>query len=173
MANPGFTPVLGGRQVRILTQTITRPTTTITAIVTLGDGPTSVPTAPTNLPPATTPPIGPISPGPPPSVTQQQLGIILGTVLGFAFLVLLLFCCLSARWRRRPTIYVEGDEYSESDMVEVEELRRTAAWNRAAGATAAEAWTTVPPPVRFPPTPRYTPYRQTRHPQYRGVWRYP
>ncbi|GAB1319892.1 hypothetical protein MFIFM68171_10102 [Madurella fahalii] len=173
MANPQITPALGARQGRVLTQTITRPTTTIIAVVTLGDGPTSAPAAPTNLPTTTTPPLGPVSPGPPSSITQQQLAIILGTVLGFAFLVVLIFCYWSARWRRGATIYVEDDEYSESDMVEAEELRRAATWNRVHGATTTEAWTTVPPPVRFPPTPRYTPYRQTPHRQYRGVWLYP
>jgi hypothetical protein len=59
-------------------------------------------------------------------------------------------------------------------------LRSTPAWNlhrhhhqHRGVAGAGGTWTTVPPPVRFPPTPRYTPYSQTREAQIRGVGRYP
>ncbi|KAK4032458.1 hypothetical protein C8A01DRAFT_41095 [Parachaetomium inaequale] len=184
---------------RVVTQTITRPFTTITALVTLGDAPSSLPTTD---PPATAPTATPSSPTtdqvtPAPlssssSLTPQQLGAILGSVLGFFLLVLLICCFLSFRRRlqkeqQRSSQYYhyyedDDDIISESDVVRVEtRMRGTPAWHLhrgGRGTTAAGAggtWTTVPPPVRFPPTPRYTgtAYAQTREAQIRGVRRYP
>ncbi|AEO68641.1 uncharacterized protein THITE_113395 [Thermothielavioides terrestris NRRL 8126] len=197
------------RQTRVVTQTITRPFTTITAVVTLGDGPT---TSTSLLPTATSTPGPPSTPDPATALsadadalTPSQLGAILGAVLGVAFVVLLVCCILSLQRRRRQALreqemyyYYGGggeeeeSEYSESEVVRQERVRRTPAWNRrhpqpqpvysswdhgAPGAAgfggAGSTWTTVPPPVRFPPTPRYTPYRQTRERQIHGVQRYP
>ncbi|KAL2019045.1 hypothetical protein VTK56DRAFT_10149 [Thermocarpiscus australiensis] len=173
-----YPSALQARQGRVVTQTLTRPSTTITVAVTLGDGPTSAPTIA-----ATTPTTPPASPGPagtePPSpFTPQQVGAIVGSILGFASLVLLICCCLSCRRRRRRTAEYEAedddDTVSESDIQVVETLRTTEeAWNNHPRVAAPVLWTTVPPPVRIPPTPRHTPYRQTPDPQIAGVKRYP
>jgi type IV secretory pathway VirB2 component (pilin) len=190
MAILDTTSALELRQGRVVTQTITRPFTTIIAVVTLGDGPTSPPPALGSSMPTTTTtatpaaPPGPASGGSAPSssITQQQLvGIILGTLLGVLFLVVTIWCTLSwARRRSQEAEYIlEEDEYMMREaevMAEMEEMRRTQAWDRAKAAAATPStstWTAVPPPVAFPPTPRHTPYRQTRHPQFRGTWRYP
>lgn len=197
-------PALELREARVITQIITRAFTTVTTLVTLGD-PTAVadmvlPTeeppplsAPAAAPAATLPPApssGTLSPG--------QLGALLGSVLGFAFLVLVLCCCLSCHRRRRRQerviVYDRGSDNSESEReVTREYYTSTRDWNRLRGpgglgfanaegmmgdaggmATRTNVgFTTVPPPVRFPPTPRYTPYRQSRWPQISGVRRFP
>lgn len=168
---------------RLITQTLTRPSTTITTVVTLGGGPTIAPT-PTTISTTSSPfPAGTITPAPASALTPQQLGAILGSVLGLAFIILVLCCCISVRRRREQTIRYarEHDEYgygggysvSETDVFQAERWRSAPVWNLYRGRGATGTWTTVPPPVRFPPTPRHTPYSQTREEQIRGVRRYP
>ncbi|KAK4120315.1 hypothetical protein N657DRAFT_649081 [Parathielavia appendiculata] len=159
---------------RVVTQILTRPSTTITTIVTLGGSPTSTPTSipfPTTPPPDPTPttPIAQASPSGS-ALNPQQLGALLGSVFGLAFLVLLICCCLSCCRRRRrlqDTMYYDDGDFSNSEVV----LRSTPAWNLHRHHRGT--WATVPPPVHFPPTPRYTPYSQTREAQMPGVARYP
>ncbi|KAK3302724.1 uncharacterized protein B0T15DRAFT_497178 [Chaetomium strumarium] len=181
-------PALEERQTRVVTQTLTRPSTTITAVVTLGSEPAIIstlsPNSPTIIPtPTSTTSTAPVGPATPSSLTNSQLGAILGSVLGFAFLVLLFCCCcLSCRRRRPPldTTYTDYAEY-ESDAVQQQQQQQEAArtwnnyydyWDRRRVATGT--WTTRPPPVRFPPTPRYYAhagpyhYRQTSEPQIPG-----
>ncbi|KAL2131725.1 hypothetical protein VTI74DRAFT_4656 [Chaetomium olivicolor] len=165
---------LEGREPRIVTQTITRPSTTIIAVVTLGDGPTSAP-SPTTAPPSPTP-TEPIITSPPSSstLTPQQLGALLGCILGLAFFIMFICCCFSFRRRPRPPIYEEEYDSSESEVVQVEVLRSSPEWNlNSSGREAEGRWATVPPPVHFPPTPRYMTYWQTREAQIPGVGRYP
>ncbi|KAL2145280.1 hypothetical protein VTI28DRAFT_7648 [Corynascus sepedonium] len=125
----------------------------------------------------------------------EQLGALLGSILGFAFLVLLTCCFVSfrrrqLRQRKREArayrrYYYGHDDDEESDVVRVQSTVRhsTPHWNlhyydsrRGPGTGTGiktSTWTTVPPPVRFPPTPRYTTYSQTMEEQIRGVRRYP
>ena len=193
---------LAARQNPVVTQIITRPYTTITALVTLGPGgqsttapedtglqttalQTTVPTSTTTSAPSSTSStpsiIVPASPSSSSSLSQSQLGAIIGSVLGFALLLLLLWYCVLQRRRQdrsRALRYADSSESETSSdatsYVVMSERRTTTA---AGGGTA---WVrrdpgigVVPPPPRFPPTPRYTPYRQTRAPQFRGVRRYP
>ncbi|KAK4097184.1 hypothetical protein N658DRAFT_527229 [Parathielavia hyrcaniae] len=58
---------------------------------------------------------------------------------------------------------------SDNDVFQTDTLRSTPAWNL--HQHYRETWTTVPPPADFPPTPRYTPYSQTREAQIPGVAR--
>ncbi|KAK4234224.1 hypothetical protein C8A03DRAFT_38018 [Achaetomium macrosporum] len=168
---------LEARQTRVVTQTLTRPSTTITAVVTLGSGPSTSTLSP-NVPTSTSTSTGPVAPVSSTSsaLTSQQLAAILGPVLGFAFLVLLLCCCLSCRRRRQQTESTYVDEYDNaSESAVVQQAGTWNGWDRRRVATGT--WTTKPPPVWFPPTPRYsyTPYqyRQTSEPQIPGVRRYP
>ncbi|KAK0747229.1 hypothetical protein B0T21DRAFT_279372 [Apiosordaria backusii] len=160
-------------------------------------------TQPTTEPPPPPPPAAAPAATLPPApssgtLSPEQLGALLGSVLGFAFLVLVLCCCLSCHRRRRRreqiVFYGTGSEYSESGTeVTREYYTSTRDWNRMRGPGGlgfanAEGmmgssggmprrtdagFTTVPPPARFPPTPRYTPYRQSRWPQISGVRRFP
>ncbi|KAK4183274.1 hypothetical protein QBC35DRAFT_119594 [Podospora australis] len=191
--------LLEARQMRVITQTITRPGTTFIAVVTLGD-PTATPAAPPPPPPPPAPPaVQNTAPAPSSSssaLNGAQLGAVLGSVLGFFFLALLVWCCVSSRRRRAREIrrhweitYGYGsEEYttgSESDVVRPGRPRRWSGWTGGGGegqfGTVYSSWprrpdagfTTVPPPVRLPPTPRYTSYRQTAHPQISGVRRFP
>ncbi len=176
MATTADTPgYFADRQGRIVTQIITRPFTTITAIVTLGDGPTSTLTTISTPTSSAT-----LAPSPSTTLSPGQLGALLGSVLGFALLALLVCCGLTFRRRqhreRTATIYVDDDMSTDSEDTRVvrETLHSTRAWNRQRGGRAVpSSWTTVPPPVRFPPTPRHAPYRQTGYPQMPGVVRYP
>jgi hypothetical protein len=190
MATPGRGLEL---RTRVVTQTITRPSTTITTLVTLGgDGPTSTPEPPTPTPtpdPTTTSlaanpaPLGSTAP-----LTSEQLAALLGSLLTLTFLLLLLCCYLSVRRRRQALheyerqfrrreryAYDDDEDYDGPDG----QLRGTAAWNMRAAAGGrghgmTGTWTTLPPPVRFPPTPRVTGYyQQTREAQMDGVRRYP
>ncbi|KAK3905970.1 hypothetical protein C8A05DRAFT_30208 [Staphylotrichum tortipilum] len=159
-------PILHPRT-RVVTQTLTRPFTTITTLVTLGDGPTPFPT--TTDPPPTPPPTTtttaaaapiPVTPSPSTSLTPHQLGALLGTILGAAFALLLICLCLTLRRKRhrhhrhRHPYDYDGDYYSasESDVVRVRASMST--WPRSG--VREGTWTAVPPPVRFPPTPSVT-----------------
>ncbi|KAG7291257.1 hypothetical protein NEMBOFW57_001269 [Staphylotrichum longicolle] len=217
---------------RIVTQTLTRPSTTITTIVTLGDAPTSAPdtTANPSHPPRNQPDATPPTITHPHSttLTSQQLTALLGVLVPITFLLLLLCCCLSLRRRRRRQRaerererrralyeYYYGDGGDEDDDDDGNEhgggqggLRSTPAWNLKKSSSSSRTgrgrrwqreqqqqqqqqqyqgmmsgvdgtwrrgstWATVPPPVRFPPTPRYAPYSQSRERQIGGVGRYP
>ncbi|EAQ91674.1 predicted protein [Chaetomium globosum CBS 148.51] len=172
------TPHLQART-RIITQTITRPFTTITALVTLGGDSPELTT--NNPPPSPTPPPPPPAPtnqqlapaAPPSALTPSQLGAVLGSVLGLATLILLICCILSLQRRKRRLERQQNDRYyyyDDGDEDEDEEMRERGRWHSRSG---RGSWTTVPPPVRFPPTPRYTTYSQTRERQIGGVGRYP
>ncbi|KAK4169575.1 hypothetical protein QBC43DRAFT_64105 [Cladorrhinum sp. PSN259] len=141
-----------------------------------------------------------MAPAPNSNISSEQLGAILGSVLGFTGLVLLLCCCIAVQRKRglrtRNTERVIYVGHSESDFsgseMEVEYTRQTSQrvpnYGRqghfVVGARGGSSFggpprrtdagfTTVPPPVRFPPTPRYTNYVQTPYPQISGVQRYP
>ncbi|KAM7212216.1 hypothetical protein V8F06_012389 [Rhypophila decipiens] len=162
------------RQGRVITQTIAWPSTTFTTYVTLGGGP---PVPPTVGPPTTTteilqaaPTLAP-APSTSPQLTSEQIGAIIGSVLGF-FLVLLIWCtCLSLRRRRRVFVY-DSSSTSDTEVPVVQVIPGHGhvgdPWRRPTRMPGL-----VPPPTRIPPTPRHTPYRQTRHTQIRGVRRYP
>jgi hypothetical protein len=187
---------LAARQNRVVTQTITRPYTTMTAVVTLGPGQTTTSIAPqaTVTPSGATAPAAPTSsaiaiPGAVPSsssgLTRTQLGAILGSVLGSIALIILLWYCVTQRRReeqaRRVRYVVDDESETTSETVEVRPSRpRHPMPSWIPGVRVPDPWVraapgfgVVPPPPRFPPTPRYTPYRQTRNPQIRGVRRFP
>lgn len=161
----------------VVTQTITRSHTTITAVVTLGRGPTLTPTSTTTsaVSPTSSVPVSVMSQ--PTALTGAQIGAIAGAVGGFVIVALLLWYCVSTSRRRGSGRSDSSSGYGSSSddngpgydpwarvravpPQHPTELRR-------------KAPPLVPPPTRFPPTPRYTPYRQTRHPQMGGVRRYP
>lgn len=161
------------RQGRVITQVIVRPSTTFTTYVTLGGGP---PPPPTTEPTTTThevfhdaPTIAP-APSTSPQLTNEQIGAILGSVFGFILLLLLLCTCLSLRRRRRMMMMYDSSSTSSEEVVEVirGQGHMRDPWRRQTRMPGL-----VPPPVMIPPTPRHTPYRQTRHVQIRGVRRYP
>ncbi|KAB5523069.1 hypothetical protein GE09DRAFT_1229816 [Coniochaeta sp. 2T2.1] len=105
--------LITARQNPVVTQTITRPYTTITAVVTLGPGSTSSPppqatttiiSTSTSSPSSTT--SSPVTiPGTPPAssttLTHAQLGAILGAIFGSILLVILIWYCVSQSRRRR------------------------------------------------------------------------
>lgn len=160
------------RQGRVITQTIVRPSTTFTTYVTLGGGPPSAPTtepttATTEIPQAIPTLIPAASTSP--QLTNDQIGAILGSVFGFIFLLFVFCCCLSFRRRRRTLVY-NSSSTSEEEVIHVIRGHGQIGdpWRRPTRMPGL-----VPPPTRIPPTPRHTPYRQTRHVQIRGVQRYP
>jgi hypothetical protein len=182
------------RQNPVVTQTITRPYTTITALVTLGPGEPTSTAAQTTLPTLTSPSPSSSSstaaavavPGAvsasSSALTQAQLGAIIASVLGSILLIILIWYCVAQQRRRQnepgEVRYVLEDETETSS--ETAEVMTMPAGGRARRMMPADPWArgepgigVVPPPPRFPPTPRYTPYRQTRNPQIRGVRRYP
>lgn len=179
-AAPAF---VEARQGRVVTQIITRASTTVTALVTLGDPTHPTAGVVTTEAPPPPPPAATTRVAPPPNsgLTSEQLGALLGSILGFFALVVALCCCLTV-CRRRPRGTESGDD-SRSEMTESEtEVRYTARvtqrWNPIYGwgygpRRTDAGFTTVPPPARFPPTPRYTPYRQSPYPQIDGVQRFP
>ncbi|KAK0717557.1 hypothetical protein B0T26DRAFT_751595 [Lasiosphaeria miniovina] len=157
----------------LLTQTITRPFTTITTVVTLGGSSPSESTPPPVFTPSPTPepqpptgtaPVVPASSSS--SLTPDQIGAILGSVLGFVAFLLLVCCCLSIR-RRRLIARYESDSMTETEVV-IEDVYTADTWTR-------RGPTVVPPAPAIPPTPRRSAYnyRHTRNPQIRGVRRYP
>ncbi|KAK4202097.1 hypothetical protein QBC40DRAFT_263573 [Triangularia verruculosa] len=206
MAQIDLPPALKVRAVRVITQTITRALTTITTLVTLGDPTAAMDIAqPTDEPPPPPPPAAAPAAALPPApssgtLSPEQLGALLGSVLGFAFLVLVICCCFSCHRRRpqEPRFVFDGtsSEYSGSrseNEVTREYYTSTRDWNRMRGPGGVgianvesmvggsgsmprrpgAGFTVVPPPARFPPTPRYTPYQQSRWPQISGVRRFP
>lgn len=163
----------------VVTQTITRSHTTITAIVTLGGGPTLTPTPETTTTSASPTATVPISVTPQSTVlTGAQIGAIAGSVGGFVLLVLLLWYCISTSRLRGGgrTVSSSGDGSSSEDEgmgYDPWARRRPMPPQPPPTGLRRGAPPLVPPPTRIPPTPRYTPYRQTRHAQFRGVTRYP
>ncbi|KAK3681733.1 hypothetical protein B0T22DRAFT_494726 [Podospora appendiculata] len=176
-------PILEPRQGRVITQIITRPYTTITAYVTLGgsDEPPAAAT-PTPFTPQPTPngvggggggggdggtssaPVVPTTSSSS-SLSAEQVGTIVGSVLGFFVLLFVVCCCLSLRRRRiqeRIAWERAGSYTTDDSYVEIQDT-----WTRPVQQPGL-----VPPPPRFPPT-RYAPYRHTRHPQIPGVRQYP
>ncbi|KAB5517444.1 hypothetical protein GE09DRAFT_1066345 [Coniochaeta sp. 2T2.1] len=99
------------RQNPVVTQTITRPYTTITAVVTLGPGSTSSPppqATTTTIPTSSSSPSSssPVTiPGTPPAssttLTHAQLGAILASIFGSILLIILIWYCVSQSRRRR------------------------------------------------------------------------
>ncbi len=188
---------------RVVTQTITRPSATITTVVTLGDSPASTSTTPDPTPTPSPPPdptptpapttiaVSPAPAGTIPPLTTEQLIALLASLFSITFLVLLICCYLT--WRRRReaqlrrerryyryrqrTLYGE-DEEDDDDDDGGGRTRGTAAWNLRGGRVGVAGgmtgtWTTVPPPVRIPPTPRVAGYKQTREVQMPGMRRFP
>ena len=158
-------------QAHVVTQVITRASTTFTAYVTLGGGPivpvTDAVTTPTPdaAPPAPTPPASASSTTT--SLSNEQLGAILGSVLGFIFIVLPLCYCCFRRQRylgRYPSSY--SDSMSERSTEIVVESYESDAWRMSRPEPVL-----IPPPPRIPPT-RHTPYRHPWTPQIGGVRRY-
>ena len=198
ISNSDQSNALGTETPRVVTQTITRPSTTITALVTLGSdsGPDSGPGSGSGCncnPAGSTGPAATLATGGPTStstgaalpvtpsanggLSDAAVGAIVGSVIGFVVLVLLIVCCcLSLRRRRgsvleRSTLSSRSSETSSSwtpTEVAVEDT-----W-RARQAEAARPGPTVgPQPPRFPPTPLFGGYRTTQHTQIKGVRRYP
>jgi len=156
-------------QARVVTQTITRVSTTITALVTLGPGDSTIttppaPTAPEIVP---APAPAPAATSSSPALTNEQLGAILGSVLGFLVVVLpILYCCCCrqpVQWRTNRPDYSSSDDESERVVRHVRVMRpRPEPFHPVL----------VPGPPRIPPQ-RYAPYRQTAEPQIGGVRIYP
>ncbi|KAI2619799.1 hypothetical protein GGS26DRAFT_595202 [Hypomontagnella submonticulosa] len=112
-------PSVVRRQVT-LTQIITYPDSTTTAIVTLDRGapPTDSPAPGWSAGAASSDGLG-----------QQQIGIIVGCCIGAALLGVVLWCCCTGRCGCTPFTVYEDDAdvyyYSESDVVEVPRPPRT------------------------------------------------
>ncbi|KAK3358194.1 hypothetical protein B0T25DRAFT_567428 [Lasiosphaeria hispida] len=168
-------------QARVVTQILTRASTTITAVVTLGGGPVS------GIPdPVTTADPAPPAAAPPPAtsttstLTNEQLGAILGSVIGFVVILLpLCYCCLRRRPAppRRHMHHWHGDGYDDSSSDDVTEIvvdrQGRDAWaGQRPPIPVRQGPVLVPAPPRIPPM-RHAPYRQTRHPQIGGTRRYP
>lgn len=169
-----------------VTQIIVRPTTTMTAIVTLGNDqaaqtPAAPPAAADTLPPNVIVPTTSSQP-----LTNEALGAILGSVFGFLVIVLpLAYLCLRRpAWRRRRRYYSSSDSGGSTTGTEVEEAPRRGP--RGPPPTGRDPrgqgqWgrmpqpfmpVLIPPPARIPPR-RHAPYRHTARPQIPGVRVYP
>ncbi|KAK0631129.1 hypothetical protein B0T17DRAFT_241240 [Bombardia bombarda] len=170
--------VIEARQGRIITQIITRPTTTIITYVTLGNGPVD-PTAAAAAPPPPPPPepsptdttvVEPTSSSP--GLSSAQIGAILGAVFG-AIVILLIACyCVSLqrrlrRQREREYILTMRETMTVSDsFISIDESQDS--WRR-----KIPTQPLVPPPAVFPPTDRYGRVYHTPQPQIRNVRRFP
>lgn len=183
------------RQDPVVTQTITRPYTTITAVVTLGG--VGAAAAPSSDPAATTPvvpssPQGssssssssssslPVTPTGSSGLTPDQLGAILGSIFGVLVLAGLLWCACSPRMRPRPgggrRRRLRSTETSEADLdAERDRLRFRQEHARMMhfAMPPRPGPVLVPPPARFPPTRPTPAYRQSSYPQIRDVRLYP
>ncbi|KAI0376944.1 hypothetical protein F5Y04DRAFT_285361 [Hypomontagnella monticulosa] len=126
-------PSVVERQVT-LTQTITYPDYTTTAIVTLDRGapPTDSPAPSWSAGAASSDGLG-----------QQQIGIIVGCCIGAALLGVVLWCCCTNRCGCTPvTIYDDSDEYYSDEVVEIQRPRGT-------------YWPRFPRSISPPPVPTY------------------
>lgn len=173
-----------------VTQILVRPSTTMTAIVTLGNDlitqtPAAPPAAADTLPPNVVVPTTTSQP-----LTNEALGAILGSVFGFLVIVLpLAYICLRRpAWRRRRRHYSSSDSGESSTGTEVEEApprRGPRGPRRPPGrdprSQGQGQWgrmpppfmpVLIPPPARIPPR-RHAPYRHTARPQIPGVRAYP
>ncbi|KAI1407527.1 hypothetical protein F5Y13DRAFT_174620 [Hypoxylon sp. FL1857] len=149
-------PSVERRQVT-LTQTITYPDSTSTAVVTLDRGapPTDSPAPGWSSGAASSDGLG-----------QQQIGIIVGCVLGAVVLGIVLWCCCTNRCGCTPYTVYEDDRSDLSTYEEVTEVPRP----------ARTYWSyfprSIPPPV-VPDyvanddndPPRWTAYEATRRPR--------
>lgn len=170
--------IIEERQLRVITQTLTRPSTTITTLVTLGlSGNADFATPTPELPPPPPPPAAPSAQTNPTSsvLTNEQLGAILGSVLGFLVIVVpLCYCCFrrDPDWRRRRPHWSSSDSGSTYSGSSHGGRRppHPEPWRRMhPGPPVREPFqpVLVPPPARIPPR-RYAPYRQTAQPQFRS-----
>ncbi|KAK1828784.1 hypothetical protein QBC39DRAFT_358304 [Podospora conica] len=168
-----------------VTQIIVRPSTTLTAVVTLGNDLNTQAAAP---PPAaeTLPTIvAPTTSSQP--LTNEALGAILGSVFGFLFIVLpLAYICLRRpTWRRRryrewsSSSSNSGDSRTSTEMSENRPRRgprgpppRDPRGDPRMRMPAPFMPVLIPPPARIPPK-RHAPYRHTSQPQIPGVRVYP
>ncbi|KAI1137597.1 hypothetical protein F5Y05DRAFT_75432 [Hypoxylon sp. FL0543] len=156
-------PSIERRQVT-LTQTITYPDATSTAVVTLDRGgpPTESPAPGWSSGAASSDGLG-----------QQQIGIIVGCILGVVVLAIVIWCCCTRRCGCAPyTVYEEDRsnlDYYDNLTVEVSRPQRT-------------LWPVFPRSITPPPVPDYvandrngapgwTAYEASRRPRqsyYRG-----
>ena len=179
------------RQDPIVTQTITRPYATVTAVVTLGGvgaaAPSSDPAGAGAAPIPSSPPQEtssstslPVTPTGTSGLTPDQLGAILGSIFGVLVLAGVLWCACSARMRRPRAgdarrRRIRSNETSEADLDEERERFRRQQHARMMhfAMPPRPGPILVPPPARFPPTRPTPAYRQSSHPQIRGVTLYP
>jgi hypothetical protein len=181
----------------VRTLSLTKPATTRTALVTLGQpapsdlnsATTTTTTATTEMAPAQTLAV----PSRNDDLTQEQIGAIVGSIVGVVVLVLIIWWCISqpARYRRRSRRWRDDGYSSEgySPSVRSDRVRRDS-WarrerrgSRSSRMAPPPGWMPGPPPpaynlnlnrppTTFPPSMRQG-YRQTPQPQIRGVRRYP
>ncbi|ORY60665.1 uncharacterized protein BCR38DRAFT_44210 [Pseudomassariella vexata] len=128
-------PDVARRQV-IITQTITYAQSTLTTVVTLGNGDNDDTATDTPRPSTGA---GSSSGG----LTQQQIGIILGCCLGVLVLILVIwFCCAFGRHRAYATSSTSSshDSFMSSYISDVDgpPLPRPTRWPQ---------WQSIPPPV--------------------------
>jgi hypothetical protein len=147
-------PPLADRQV-VITQTITYPDSTLTAVVTLGNGGSQTNTA-------AAPPVSdsPTSTGSAPEsssasggLSQQQIGIIVGCCVGAAILIVIIWCCVAASRRKKDSDSLTSyySYYTSSYFSDIT-MPRDTRW---------PAWRSVTPPVvpmyrARPPIPQWT-----------------
>ncbi|KAK2066684.1 hypothetical protein P8C59_000475 [Phyllachora maydis] len=183
-ASPARVPGLEPGQGDVITQTITHPFTTVTVLVTLGgggsDGPTAAPLTAGSDPGALASASVTSAAGSGP--TPGPIGAVVGSVLGLVLLAAVLWACAVQERRRRSAALREarrqrrrfygGGEFG--GMAQGQRPQR-AAWLAAVGLGGGvnmPGTSLNPPPTWIRPT-RYTPYRQTREPQIRGVRPFP
>lgn len=141
-------PQLDERQV-VITQTLTYPSSTVTAFVTLGNSGTPT----TSAPPVSGD--GSISDSSSSGgLSQAQVGIIVGCLVGGVVLIIVAWCCVAKCRQNRAGSDSDStsyDSYTSSYITEIYEPRSTA-W---------PAWRSIPPPVvpiyrARPPGPAWT-----------------
>jgi hypothetical protein len=150
--------MLGARQYLVITQTITRQSTTITTYVTLGGPSTANPDAggaggggSDSQPPPPPPAIY----GSSGSLSSAQIFAILGSVIAFVAIVLIIWHCLTIQKRR--TLRIDSDydsSYMGSSSVVSDRPRR--------GPPRPAPW-----PNRRGPQPRRDQYPRAPQPTYR------
>lgn len=130
----------------VITQTITKPYTTLITLVTLGNPPTEAPASDSSSSDS--------SYGESHGLSNGEIGAIIGSSIGFVFLVLLLWWCCTRR-RRGPRIS-QTRSYTTYDTTYIieddEEMEHT---------SRRKPTIPRPPPVaeRIPGGPRYPTYR--------------
>lgn len=169
----------------VRTLTVSKPGTTKTTVWTLGQAaPTETSATVTEMAPYSTSQAASSSTtdgGD--SLSQETIGAILGSIVGFVILVLIVWYCLSqAKVRRSQGRHWRGgygsttsdsDRSSDSERVRRDEWRRRAARGMPQRPPPTYGgFNLATPPTRIPPHVRHN-YNATRHPQIRGVTRYP